>query len=119
VQLTPIPVEEPNIHVDQQLSNNTEQQQQQPEASNDSSTDDKSSRASFRVSTIVSARQEALKNKKRQADEMLLRSRHKCPPHVVSSTVQSPIPEVEQEPWDPYHVLCFVVEIKKKHVYIN
>ena len=36
VQLTPIPVEEPNIHVDQQLSNNTEQQQQQPEASNDS-----------------------------------------------------------------------------------
>jgi hypothetical protein len=115
VQQIPIPVEEPNIHVDQQLSNNTEQQQQQPEASNDSSTDDKSSRAS----TIVSARQVALKNKKRQADEMLLRSRHKCPPHVVSSTVQSPIPEVEQEPWDPYHVLCFVVEIKNKHVYIN
>jgi hypothetical protein len=79
VQLTPIPVEEPNIHVDQQLSNNTEQQQQQPEASNDSSTDDESeasSRASFRVSTIVSARQVALKNTKRHADEMLLRSRH-------------------------------------------
>ena len=73
-----------------------------------------SSTASSTVSAIVSAREVALKNTKRQAEKILTRSRHKCPHPVVGSTVQLPIPEVDQGPLDTNHVLCCVVEIEKE-----
>ncbi len=92
-----------------------QQQSQQHESSNDESyvqeSSDEESRASSRVSAISAARMVALKNTQRQADKMLTRSRHKCPPPVVGSTVQLPIPEVDQGPLDPNHILCCVVEI--------
>ena len=43
---------------------------------------------------------------------MLARAKHKCPPPVVGSTVQVPIPEVDQGPLDPLFVICCVVDIK-------
>ncbi len=73
----------------------THPEQQQHEYSNDESSVDES-RTSSRVSAISAARKVALKNTHRQADKMLTRSRHKCPPPVVGSTVQLPIPEVDQ-----------------------
>jgi hypothetical protein len=107
----PVPVPEPQPEPQQQQS-------QQHESSNDESyvheSSDDESRASSRVSAISAARNVALKNTQRKADKMLTRSRHKCPPPVNGNTFQLPIPEVDQGPLDPNHILCCVVEIEKE-----
>lgn len=57
-----------------------------------------------------------LVNKKtaKQADEMLKRSVHKCPPASVGDSVQVPVPDVDRGPLDPNHLIMCVVEIDKK-----
>ncbi len=51
---------------------------------------------------------------------MLTRARHKCQPPVVGNTVQVPVPDVDQGPLDPNHILCWVVSINvERSLYTN
>ena len=54
--------------------------------------------------------------KTEQATRMINRAKHKCPPSAVGDSVQIPIPEVDQGPIDPSHIICFVVKVDKKKV---
>lgn len=76
--------------------------------------DDKSSRVSSRVSSINETRTQALANTRKQADQMLTRARNKCPPPIIGDTVQVPIPDVDQGPLDPNHILCCVISINSE-----
>ena len=50
-----------------------------------------------------------LLKKNGQATRIINRAKHKRPPSAVEDSVQVQIPEVDKDPIDPSHIICFVV----------